>query len=152
VPPGELRHRLVRDERGAAVLVALMATLVMTALATGLMLATMTESTIAATYRDGLATLYVADAAAELAIDAVRDVPDWQVLPATSAHWAYSQSAGSATVTATGASLTAGTETLELTAQAFGRQAALRTLKVVIARDNPPNSSDIRLISWAENP
>jgi hypothetical protein len=60
-----------------ALLTALMAMLMMVALGAGLTLTTMTESSIAANHRDGLQTLYAAEAGIELAISRLRTTPDW---------------------------------------------------------------------------
>jgi hypothetical protein len=58
-------------------LAALMAMLLMVALSAGVTLTTMTESSIAANHRDGLQTLYAAEAGIELAISRLRTTPDW---------------------------------------------------------------------------
>jgi len=58
-------------------LAALMAMLTMVALSAGLTLLTMTESMIAANHRDGLQTLYAAEAGIDLAISRLRTTPDW---------------------------------------------------------------------------
>jgi hypothetical protein len=58
-------------------LIALTAMLMMVALSAGLTLTTMTESSIAANQRDGLQTLYAAEAGIELAISRLRTTPDW---------------------------------------------------------------------------
>jgi hypothetical protein len=60
-----------------ALLTSMMAVLLMLALSGGLTLTTMTESMIAANQRDGLQTLYAAEAGIELAISALRLMPDW---------------------------------------------------------------------------
>ena len=58
-------------------LTALMAMLTMVALGAALTLMTMTESMIAANHRDGLQTLYAAEAGIDLAISRLRTTPDW---------------------------------------------------------------------------
>jgi hypothetical protein len=58
-------------------LAALMAMLMMVALGAGVTLTTMTESSIAANHRDGLQTLYAAEAGIELGISHLRTTPDW---------------------------------------------------------------------------
>src|SRR5436190_6493421 len=60
-----------------ALLTALTAMLMMTALGAGLTLTTMTESLIAANHRDGFQTLYAAEAGIDLAVSRLRTVPDW---------------------------------------------------------------------------
>ena len=58
-------------------LTALMAMLTMVALSAGLTLLTTTESMIAVNHRDGLQTLYAAEAGIDLAISRLRTTPDW---------------------------------------------------------------------------
>jgi hypothetical protein len=65
------------DERGVALIIALMSVALMMALGLALTLATMTEVQIASNYRDGVEALYAADAAVERVIQDVWDVPDW---------------------------------------------------------------------------
>ena len=65
--------------------IALMAMLMMVALSAGLTLTTMTESSIAANHRDGLQTLYAAEAGIELAISGLRTTPDWSAVVTTGA-------------------------------------------------------------------
>ncbi len=74
-------RRLGRDD-GIALIVALMAMMLLLPLGAALTLITMTETRIAANYRDGLDTLYAADASVELAASELRTVPNWaDVLP-----------------------------------------------------------------------
>ncbi len=75
-------RRLCRAD-GAALLIALMAMLLMLALGTALTLTTITETRIAASYRDGIETFYAADAAIERAVEDLRMMPDWNGLPAS---------------------------------------------------------------------
>ena len=77
--------RRLRSTDGATLLIALMAMMLMTALATALMLTTITETRIASSYGAGIETFYAADAAIELAIDDLRTVPDWTALAAGAA-------------------------------------------------------------------
>jgi hypothetical protein len=129
-----------------------MAMMLMTVLATTLILGTITEAAIAASYRDGLVTRYAGEAAMERAIDSARTAPDWGLLATRATVWSFTDDRGSATVRATAAATDAGIETLELTAQASGPAGSLRTLVVVITRNNPPISARIRVTSWLENP
>jgi hypothetical protein len=133
-------------------LATLMAMLLMTVLATTLIVGTITEAAIAASYRDGLVARYAADAATERAIDSARAAPDWTLLATRATTWSFSGDGGLATVRASAATSDAGVETLELTAQAAGPSATVRTLVAVIARNSPPVSAQIRVISWRENP
>jgi hypothetical protein len=68
-----------------ALLTSLMAALLMLALSGGLTLTTMTESSIAANQRDGIQTLYAAEAGIDLAVSRLRTVPDWRTIVATGA-------------------------------------------------------------------
>jgi hypothetical protein len=67
----------VQDERGIALIVALMATMLLMALGVALTLTTMTEGKIASNYRDGAEALYAADAAVERVMQDILTVPDW---------------------------------------------------------------------------
>jgi hypothetical protein len=75
--------RRLHSTDGAALLIALMAMILMTALATALVLNTITETRIASSYGAGIETFHAADAAMERAIDDLRMVPDWSVLVAS---------------------------------------------------------------------
>ena len=68
-----------------ALFTSMMAVLLMLALSAGLTLTTMTESLIAGNQRDGLQTLYAAEAGIELAISGLRLIPDWTSVVATGA-------------------------------------------------------------------
>jgi hypothetical protein len=74
--------RRLNSTDGAALLIALMAMMLMTALATALMLTTITETRIASSYGAGIEAFYAADAAIERAIDDLRTIPDWSALAA----------------------------------------------------------------------
>ena len=65
------------DEQGVALIIALLAMLLLTALGMALTLTTTTEARIAYNYRDGVETLYAADAAVERVMQDVLTVPDW---------------------------------------------------------------------------
>lgn len=65
------------DEHGIALVVALMAMLLLTALGMALMLTTTTETMIAANYRDGIEGMYAADAGIERTMQDLLTVPDW---------------------------------------------------------------------------
>jgi Tfp pilus assembly protein PilX len=67
----------VRDERGIALLIAIMSTLLLTALGLGLVLTTMTETMITANYRDGGEAMYAADAGVERVMQDLLTIPDW---------------------------------------------------------------------------
>ena len=64
-------------ERGAALVVALMATMLLSALGLALILTTTTETKITGNYTYGQEAMYAADAAIERTVQDVLTVPDW---------------------------------------------------------------------------
>jgi hypothetical protein len=64
-------------ERGAALVTALMALLLLTALGFALVMSTSTETMIAGNFRGGQEALYAADAGVERVMDDLLTVPDW---------------------------------------------------------------------------
>src|SRR5216117_2839529 len=66
-----------RNDQGAALIVALMAMLLLSALGLALVLSTTTESTITGNFRFGQEALYAADAGVERVMDDLLTVPDW---------------------------------------------------------------------------
>jgi len=66
-----------KSERGAALITALMAMLLLSALGLALVLTTSTETMIAGNFRDGQEALYAADAGVERVMDDLLTVPDW---------------------------------------------------------------------------
>jgi hypothetical protein len=79
----------VDREEGVAILIAMMALLLMTALGVALILTTSSETVIAAHFREAAEGLYAADAVAERALDDLPTVPDWNALLAGSARSAF---------------------------------------------------------------
>ena len=69
-----------RDEVGAALLAVIVAISVLLGLGISLVLVTLTETGIAANYRDGMETLYAADAAIERALVDLAMAPDWDAV------------------------------------------------------------------------
>jgi hypothetical protein len=67
----------VRNERGIALIVALMSMMLLTALGLGLVMTTMSETMIAGNYRDSAEALYAADAGVERVMQDLLTVPDW---------------------------------------------------------------------------
>lgn len=65
------------DERGVALIIALMAMLLLTALGLALTMTTMTETKISGNYATGTEALYAADAAVERVMQDLLTVPDW---------------------------------------------------------------------------
>jgi hypothetical protein len=82
-------HNALRDERGLALVIALLAMVVMIAIGSALMLAAATESKITRNFRNGTEALYAADAAVEWAVGELRHVADWNQLLAGSARSSF---------------------------------------------------------------
>ena len=66
-----------RDERGVALLIVLLSTFLLTALALSLILVSSSETLISANYRNAHEALYGADAAIDLVIQDLLTVPQW---------------------------------------------------------------------------
>ena len=71
--------RLQREE-GMAVIIALMAMMLMTALGMSLVLTTTSETMISGNFRSGGEALYAADAILERSMDDLLTIPDWNKL------------------------------------------------------------------------
>ena len=67
----------LRDEQGIALVIALLCMLLLTALGMALTMTTITEKRIAGNYRNGVETVYAADAAVERVMQDLLTVPDW---------------------------------------------------------------------------
>jgi hypothetical protein len=79
-PTARARGRRWRDERGVALIVALMSLLLLTALGLALVLTTSTETMIASNFSTGQEGLYAADAGVERAMQDLLTVPDWNTI------------------------------------------------------------------------
>jgi Tfp pilus assembly protein PilX len=73
-------HYVAQNERGVAMIIALMAMSLMIALGTALMLTTTTETKIVQNFRNSSESLYAADAGLERALDDMLTIPDWNYL------------------------------------------------------------------------
>jgi Tfp pilus assembly protein PilX len=91
--------RLLRDQRGAALIIALMATMLLTALGTALIMVTNTETSITANYRNAQEALYAADAGIERVVQDLLMVPNWNNILNGSAKSAFVESNCAGTVT-----------------------------------------------------
>jgi hypothetical protein len=74
-PPAALDP--IGNERGIALVVALMSMMLLTALGLGLVLTTTSETIIASNYRDNSEALYAADAGVERVMQDLLTIPDW---------------------------------------------------------------------------
>lgn len=68
------------SERGAALIIALMTMMLLTALGLALVLTSSTETLITGNYRSGQEALYAADAAVERVLQDLLTVPDWNTI------------------------------------------------------------------------
>ena len=78
-----------RNERGAALIVSLMAMLLLSALGLALVMTTMTETKIAGNYTASQEAMYAADAAIERAMQDVLTVADWNAMLSGSVKSAF---------------------------------------------------------------
>lgn len=85
-------HRRLAGEDGVALIVALMATMLLTALGMSLVLMSNTETMISANYRNSQEALYAADAAVERVVQDLLLIPRWNDILAADAS--YSELAG----------------------------------------------------------
>ena len=70
-------RRGIADERGAALIIALMSMMLLTALAAGVVMVTNTETMISANHRNSQEALYAADAAVERIVQDLLMTPRW---------------------------------------------------------------------------
>lgn len=98
----EPRHALLavaRNERGFALIVALMSVLLLTALGLALAMTTMTETMITANYRDGGEAMYAADAGIERVMQDLLTIPDWNRILTGAVQSSFIDGQGSGTRT-----------------------------------------------------
>src|SRR5207237_7108838 len=75
----------IRDERGTALIIALMAMMLLTALGAAVVMVSSTETAISSNYRNGQEALYAADAALERVVQDLLMIPRWNdILTGTS--------------------------------------------------------------------
>jgi hypothetical protein len=67
----------LRDERGTALIIALMAMMLLTALGAAVVMVSSTETNISSNYRNGQEALYAADAAVERVVEDLLMTPRW---------------------------------------------------------------------------
>jgi len=89
----------LRNERGIALIVALMAMLLLTALGIGVVLTTMTETTITSNFRDSGEAMYAADAGVERVMQDLLAIPDWNRILSGTVQSAFVDGAPSGTRT-----------------------------------------------------
>lgn len=89
----------VRHEDGIAMIMAMAATLLMSALGIALVLTTSSETIIASNFRDASEAVYAADAVLERSIDDLLRAPDWNAVLIGTAQSAFVDGAPSGTRT-----------------------------------------------------
>ena len=89
----------IRDQHGIAMIVAMMAMMLMSALGMALVLTTSSETMIAGNFSNSSEALYAADAAIERSMEDILTVPDWNKLLDGSAQSAFVDGAPSGTRT-----------------------------------------------------
>lgn len=77
------------DEHGVALVIVMMTMTLLTALGMALTLATITETAIAANYRDATEALYAAEGSVEFAMQELADVSDWSAAISASGQSAF---------------------------------------------------------------
>lgn len=90
-----------RSERGMALIIVLMATLLMSALGLALVLSTSTESSIGKNFSNSQEALYAADAGIERVMDDLLTVPDWNNILSGATRSAFIDGSPSGTRTLT---------------------------------------------------
>jgi hypothetical protein len=75
--PSTHSPHVLRNERGVAMIIALLSVLLLTALGLGVLMTTTTEATITSNFRDGGEAMYAADAGVERVLQDLLTVPDW---------------------------------------------------------------------------
>lgn len=143
------------DERGAALILALTATALLTALGGALVTLTTTETMIAARHRDGLQAFYAAEAALERALGELRTTADWEAVATGTEGPAFLE--GSLHEVVPGADervrlsvvvwvSPADEGMVTVRARAYGPLGVSRTLEATAAR----SEAGIRVLSWRE--
>jgi len=154
VTGGGLRDRL-RDERGAALVLVLLASVLLSALGAILVLETQTQSTIASNYGEGVAALYAAEAGAGVAMANLVSADRWSPQPAF-VSGAVDQLLGVPVVrppTIVSVSLVdAGApDRITVVSQADGPRQTRRTVRVTVARAaDPSDRLSLRIVAWEE--
>jgi hypothetical protein len=157
------REHAPGGERGVALVLALLALVVLAMVGGALVTVTITETAIAARFRDGVQAFYAADGALERALAEVAAAPDWAALidplPAAASDPSWRVLIDGPATDVLGSDdadrrlvvsvwLRAGPSDglLTLRARAAGTQGVARTIEAVAAR----GEGGVRLVTWAE--
>lgn len=138
-----------------AMILVLLASSLLLALGGSVALATATESTIAAAYRDGVTTLYAAEAAANVAAARLADTPDWRPSDGAYLSGRLDRLLGledAATAPTVSVSLVdaGAADRITIVAEAKGTTAA-RTIRVTLGRAvDARGDPSVRTLAWEE--
>jgi hypothetical protein len=148
--------RRLRDERGMALILVLMASTLLAALGGILVLESQTESTIASHYGDGIAALYAAEAGAGVAMARLAAQDEWRaqsdayvsgrldnLLGVSPVRWATDVAVFLVDGGAPGR--------ITLVSRADGPGQTRRTVRVTVARAlDPTDRVSLRILAWEE--
>src|SRR5918996_889494 len=95
-------HARLADERGTALIIALMAMMLLTALGAAVVMVSNTETHIASNYRNSQEALYAADAAVERVVQDLLLIPRWNDILGGTAQSGFVDGASTASKTLPG--------------------------------------------------
>ena len=157
----------LKGEGGVALVIVMMTIVLLAAMVGSLALATLTETTIAANYREAVETRYAAEGAVEFALQEIEGVEDWSDLVAERGQAAFVDSPFQALVPgAAGASgvrvavwLTdrspepaddsAPRSVISVVGEAVGPRGSRRAVEALVEKGD---SSAVRVLFWRELP
>lgn len=155
------------NERGVALVIVLMTITLLAAMVASLALAVVTETAVAANYRQAVETLYAAEAAVEFALQEIARVEDWSDLIGEPGQAAFVDGpfqdlvpgvAGASTVhvavwladrSPEPKDDAAPPRVLSVVGEAFGPRGSRRAVEALVEKGD---SSAVRLLAWRELP
>jgi Tfp pilus assembly protein PilX len=151
---GAATRRRLHDERGMALVLVILASVLLSALGGILVLETQTESTIASNYRDGIAAFYAAEAGAGVAMATLVTADRWSAQPAFVAGTIQDllglPTAGPPTLVRVSLIDAGATDRITIVSQADGPRQTRRTVRVTVARADPADRLSLRIVAWEE--
>lgn len=146
-----------RADRGAALIVAILAMTMMTALGAALVLTTLTETRVASAYADGIAVRYAAEGALERVLADLHAHPDWSTLPTTHSDGPLQALLPAATRAPTyrvRVTIAPGEaeNAIVVEARAYGPAAVERAVSMTVERTGGVDTPVVRVLAWAEVP
>jgi PilX N-terminal len=140
----------LRNERGVALIIALLSVMLLTALGLGLVLTTSTETIMTTNYRDGGEAMYAADAGVERVMQDLLTVPDWNriLVGNTQSSFVDGLPSGARTLPGGGATdLTAATNLINCGKTGSCSDAEMNA--ITLARPYGPNNARWKLFAYA---